>query len=129
MPKLFSYNRKQKLKSKKQIDAVFASGKSIVSFPVKLLYLEKQSTDINIPLQAGVAVSSRFFKKAVHRNKIKRLIREAYRLQKSLLVTHLAQQAKAIDIFWIYLDKELPQQKQLNAAVEKAIHKLIKQIA
>lgn len=127
MSKTFSYNRKQKLKSEKEIDAVFASGKSIVSFPLKLLYLEKENAEN--PLQAGIAVSSRFFKKAVHRNRIKRLIREAHRLQKNSLITHLKEQGKSMAIFWIYIDKELPQQQPLVAAVEKAITKLIKQIA
>lgn len=64
--------------------------------------------DTPAQLQAGVGVSSRYFKKATNRNRIKRLIREAYRLQKNNLFTHLEKEGKSLYIFIIYTGKELP---------------------
>lgn len=64
------------------------------------------STDI--PLQATVSVSSRNFKKAVDRNRIKRQLREAYRLQKTILSLQLKGLNKHLALFFIYTGKDLP---------------------
>ena len=84
----FSYNKFEKLKSRKQIELLFAQGKSISSFPVKVFYLPVEHTPEH-PVQVGVGVSARNFKKAVDRNTIKRRMREAYRLHKLPLHEHL----------------------------------------
>ena len=77
----FSYNKIEKLKSKKLIDKLFNEGRSINVFPLKLVYLETGLED-SVPVKTGVSVSKRYFKNAVDRNRIKRLLRETYRLNK-----------------------------------------------
>ena len=73
-----TYNKEERLKKKKLISQLFNEGKSITIFPVKLVYLETEHEG-HYKVQAGVSVAKRNFKKAVDRNKIKRLLREAYR--------------------------------------------------
>jgi ribonuclease P protein component len=85
---------------------LFASRSGIHQFPLKVLY--KVCDDADQPMQAGVTVSSRQFKKAVDRNRIKRLVREAYRLQKGELLEHLVLSGKKMILFFIYTGKELP---------------------
>src|SRR5438309_2863389 len=80
MAKQYGFGKTDRLKSRKQIDELFARGKSIVVFPVRVSYRFFSSEAII--LQAAVSVSKKHFKKAVDRNRIKRLLREAYRLQK-----------------------------------------------
>jgi ribonuclease P protein component len=58
-------------------------------------------------LQAGFTVSSKHFKKAVDRNRIKRITREAYRLQKQILYHRLDQNKQRLAVFFIYTAKEL----------------------
>ena len=60
------------------------------------------------PLQAGFAAGSRNFKTAVDRNRIKRLIKEAWRLQKNELKEQLKKQNRKLNVFFIYTGKELP---------------------
>ena len=72
----------------------------------------------------GIGVSTRFFKKAVDRNRIKRLVRECWRLQKNMLAEKLKEQNKQLNVFLIYTAKELPDYKEVSAKVNKALDKL-----
>jgi len=77
----FTFPKKEKLKSQKLIEKLFLEGKAVTSFPIRLLYLQTDFED-GSKIKTGVSVSKRNFKKAVDRNCIKRLLREAYRLNK-----------------------------------------------
>ena len=77
----FTFKKKEKLKSQKLIEQLFAEGKSFTVFPLRMLYLKTIHQD-GSKIKTGVSVSKRNFKKAVDRNRIKRLLREAYRLNK-----------------------------------------------
>lgn len=88
------------------IEHLFGKGKNISAFPLKVLYDFVEDT--SAPLQAGVTTSSRNFKKAVERNKVKRVLREAYRLQKISLQHAVEEQSTSLALFFIYTGKELP---------------------
>lgn len=77
----FTFPKKEKLKSQKLIEKLFLEGKAVTAFPIRLLYLQTTFED-GSKIKTGVSVSKRNFKKAVDRNHIKRLLREAYRLNK-----------------------------------------------
>ena len=123
----FSYNKFEKLKSRKQIELLFAQGKSISSFPVKVFYLPVEHTPVH-PVQVGVGVSARNFKKAVDRNTIKRRMREAYRLHKLPLHEHLTTNQKSVAVFILWIDKQLPTAAALQDLMPGVLEKLIKQL-
>jgi ribonuclease P protein component len=77
-------------------------------------------------LQAGFGASSRSFKKAVDRNRIKRLIREAYRLQKLDLQRLLNEKGRSLAVFFIYTGKELPESGTVTEKIAVVLQKLIK---
>ncbi|MBT8266121.1 MAG: ribonuclease P protein component [Bacteroidia bacterium] len=116
-----SYTTKEKLKSKKQIEQLFAEGSSISSFPLRLVYMSTTNED-NFPVKTGVSVSKKHFKKAVDRNRIKRLLREAYRLHKNAffnnITTHYA-------LMILYIGNDMPSFSQ----VEKAMLLLLKKFS
>ena len=88
----FSYPKSEKLKSKKTIDLLFSKGKSVSKYPLRLVYVESDfdiSENSAQKIKMGVSVSKKYFKHAVDRNYFKRLLREAYRLNKHLLIDHL----------------------------------------
>ena len=87
----YTFNKKEKLKSQKLIEQLFSQGQSVVAHPMRLVYL-KTEFDEAIKIKAGVSVSKRHFKKAVDRNRIKRLMREAYRLQKAAYIDNISGQ-------------------------------------
>ena len=78
-------------------------------------------------VQFGVGVSSRNFKKAVDRNRIKRLIREAWRLQNAELKEKLKEVNKQLCVFFIYTGKELPDYNFVVNKIQGSIKKLAKQ--
>lgn len=112
----FKFSRNQKLKQKKEISLLFDKGKWITSGNIRVISInleKKPQENVLIPNQkVGVSVSKRFFKKAVDRNRIKRLLRESYRLNKEAFVQKFGQHSLTM-IFWI--SKELPKtQKEVE---------------
>ncbi|HEU0065024.1 MAG TPA: ribonuclease P protein component [Flavisolibacter sp.] len=126
MARQFGFGKKDRLKSSKMIEELFNSGHSLVVFPLKFIY--KVLPENNQPSQAGVAVSKRFFKKAVHRNRIKRLMKEAYRLQKNELNSELKKNNKSALLFIIYMDKQLPVFSKISKTIHTGINLLVQKI-
>lgn len=124
--KQFSYNKREKLKSRKQLEALFTAGTIFIIFPLKIYYQEVEVQD-NI-LKTGVGTSRKNFKKAVERNRIKRLLREAYRIEKPGLLNYLQQNKKQIALFFLYIDKSLPAYDLLKEKMQQSIEKLIKNL-
>lgn len=81
------------------------------------------------PAQAGFSVSARNFPKAVNRNRIKRLAREAWRLQKQPFYDFLVQQNLQIIIFFIYTGKELPSYGLFSDKFSVILERLKKELA
>ena len=141
-----TYSKQEKLKSRKALEELFAKGKSFSVFPIKVFYTiadqdiangsasvaiantEIKSSDTDL-VQAGVGVSSRIFKKAHDRNKVKRLLREVYRTQKQPLYASVKLKQAPLNVFFLYIGKELPVFADLQVAMEKTLEKLIRKIS
>ncbi|HUH26467.1 MAG TPA: ribonuclease P protein component [Flavobacterium sp.] len=82
-----TYPAHEKLKKKKYIDLLFSEGRTVTKYPLRLVYVPVKELDT--PLQMGVSVSKKYFKKAVDRNYFKRVLRECYRLNKQILLDDL----------------------------------------
>jgi ribonuclease P protein component len=107
---------------------LFKEGKSFSLFPFRIYYISSKVLTIDHPpftLQFGVGASSKNFKKAVDRNRIKRLTRESYRLQKSNLQNLLKEKNQQFHLFVIYTSKELPEHKIVNEKIGLILLKLI----
>jgi len=117
-PASFTFKKEERLCSKKLIDRLFTEGDSFLSFPLKVVFV---SADLNtkFPVQVGFSVSKKNFKWAVQRNRIKRLMREAYRLHKHDLCRQLDDQQLAV--FLIYIGKEIPEYPSIEKAMKKAL--------
>ena len=139
MSKQFTLGKNERLKSRKLIEQLFSEGKGFVITPFKVYYLipEKALTTHHSSVsqslskgttQFGVGVSAKNFKKAVDRNRIKRLTRESYRLQKNPLHEKLTSKNIQLNIFFIYTGKELPEYNEVYKKVGSALSKLDKLI-
>ena len=113
----YTFSNTEKLKSKKHIEALFTEGETCSKYPLKMVYKNISFSD-DVPVKAGVSVSKRNFKKAVDRNRIKRLLRECYRLNKHLVYHELNQKYV---IMFLYLGKEMPNFHDLNKKMERLL--------
>ncbi|MCU7548613.1 ribonuclease P protein component [Chitinophagaceae bacterium LB-8] len=127
MAKKFALGKEEKLKSRKQIESLFANGKTFMCFPLRISYaLSPPAEGEKSGMQIGVSASKRYFKRAVDRNRIKRLMREAYRLQKKEIATFLQTNQLKGHVFFIYIDKSLPTYSTVFEAMTKCLKLLQK---
>ena len=125
----YTLGKNERLKSRKAIDQLFTAGKSFSLFPFKVIYSKannSQQPTINHQLKCAFSVSKRNFKKAVFRNRIKRLMREAYRLQKLELQQQLQQSNRSLSVFILYVSTELPEYKIMVSKMDTVLKRLQK---
>jgi ribonuclease P protein component len=127
MEKKFTLKKVERLKRRKVIEKLFSEGRAVTSFPIRVQY-KMDDPLLTVSLQAGFSVSSRNFKKAVDRNRIKRLMREAYRLQKAPLEQALQTKQQKLALFLIYTGKELPNYALVRDKIEVVLKKLLQTI-
>ena len=121
----FTLPKKEKLKSKKLIEQLFAEGIGITNYPLKLVYLRTNFSD-DCKCKVGVTASKRNFKSAVKRNRIKRLLRESYRLNKHLIFNNIEGD---FAFMFLYLGKEMPKQSKVTKSMILLLEKFVKEIA
>jgi ribonuclease P protein component len=122
MVKRFGLSKTERLKSRKQIDSLFAGGKGFSVFPIRVTYLFAKEAESGVKM--GVTVSKRNFKKATDRNRVKRLLREAYRLQKEELQTVVQAKEKSAAVFFIYTGKTIAPFQEIKVVMAKCLKKL-----
>lgn len=119
-----NFSRQERLKSRKAIGSLFKDGHSYVAYPLRVVWKEATPYLAAMsPAQIVVSVSKRNFKTAVARNRIKRQIREAYRLQKQGLYDKLAASDLHISFMVSYIAKEALPFADIQAGVAKLIRK------
>lgn len=121
MPPSFRFDRTERLKSAKVITALFQQGQSLVAYPLRAVWIP-QEREGPPQVLVGFSVSKRLFKTAVQRNRLKRQMREAYRLQRHLLLEKLGEQSIALMIS--YIAKEPLAYPEIEAGIQKMIRKM-----
>ena len=109
--------KQERLKSKTLIGKLYSEGKSVKNFPLRLVYVQTEHTS-KYPAQVGVSVPKRNFKKAVDRNRLKRLLRETYRKQKNLVYN-------SIDKPYVYMISYIGKEELSYAEIELKMKQLL----
>jgi len=118
---VFTFNKIERLCSKKAIDDLFANGKSKTQFPFKLIF-QLSEFESPYPARAMFVVPKKKHKRANKRNDIKRRMREVYRLNKHTLYTALKHHK--IDMMFICLSNEVLSYAEIEKAMLSLMTKL-----
>jgi ribonuclease P protein component len=97
--------------------------------PYKVFYKTAEDIGNAFPVQAGFGVSSRTFSKAADRNRIKRLGREAWRLQKHDLYLTLKENNRYIHLFFVYTSREILTYQEISDKMNLIVKRLRKELA
>lgn len=115
----YTFSKKDKIKSRDQIQLLFTSGKSMANKPLRVVYYTDKTLEDE--LKVGVSVSKRYFKRAVDRNYIKRLLREVYRKNQFLIKQS---QTKPNLMMFLYQSHKIPNYADLELKMIELFEKL-----
>lgn len=123
----FSFSKKEHLCGEIRINNLFTQGYAFIAYPIRVVYLIEEKND-KIPVRVLVSVPKKKFKKAVMRNRLKRMMREAYRLNKIPLVYLLIQKNLNIDIAFNYVSDEAANFELIEKKMIFALNKISEKI-
>jgi len=114
----------ERISFQKEIDRIFKEGNDFISYPLRVVYLEQKPFSGAV-VSIFINVPKKKVKRAVKRNRLKRLIKEAYRLNKCPLIRHCQEKESGLLIAFLYIGNERCQWKEMEAAMRKALGILI----
>lgn len=135
----YSLPQSERINSKKQIDRLFRGGgsKAMTAAPLRMVYMadsrqtDSQPSDGHQPMaQMMVSVPKRYFKRAVKRNYVKRQVREAYRLNKHILASHLAETGdKTVSLCFIWTSDRLLPTAEVMKRMANLLTRLVEKLS
>lgn len=123
--KQYGFSKQERICKRDDFRIILSKGKSVYIYPFRCVYVWEDSSSFSVRL--AVSVSRRRFKHAVDRNKIKRLVRESYRLNKHILYQHYTDCNKSLNLLIIYTDTKIFPFSFIEKKMIGLINKLIKE--
>lgn len=125
-PHRLTFPKAQKLCHRKDIDLLFEAGDSFFTHPFKVVFREAECKEESV-VRLLISVPKKNIRSSVDRNRVKRLIREAYRLNKQSLIQELQVNQKCLQIAFVYTGKQIPIYQSVEKSLIKILEKLIQQ--
>jgi len=117
------FSKQERICRRNDFNLLFSEGKSFFSYPFRCIFLQKASDEF--AARIAISVSKKKFKRAVDRNRIKRLMREAYRLEKHTLYDRTQEQTASLDMLIIYTENKLLEYKPIRDGMRVLLKKML----
>lgn len=125
MTKRYFFSKEERLCNLSQIDQLYKQGSSFSFYPFRIVHRQSPIPQ-TYPIQVLISVPKRKFKRAVDRNKLKRMIREVYRkIKEDHLYPKLLSSNRQIQLMIIYTGNEIITAKNLEKKLNLALNRLI----
>jgi len=111
-----TFAKDERLCRKLLISKLFQEGKSFYLHPFRVLFMVER-IPVDVPVQILISVPKQNLKKAVDRNKIKRRIREAWRMNKYMLYEQLTERQQQMAVSIIYTASEILPSDQIREKI------------
>jgi ribonuclease P protein component len=121
----YCFSKQERLCKRNDFQVLLTEGQSVYVYPFRCVYLWKESSAFLVRI--AVAASKKKFKRSVDRNKIKRLVREGYRLEKQLLYQQYKEKYQNLDLLIIYTETKIFPFSVFRRSISNLINKLIKE--
>ena len=122
-----SFPKSEHLCGDKRITRLFTEGVAFIAYPLRVVYILEPLSD-SVPSSVLVGVPKKRFKRAVKRNRLKRLMREAYRLNKTELTEKLMEKQLQIHIAFNYVSNDeldfVTIEKKMKVSLQRLIDKV-----
>jgi len=119
-----TFPKKEKLCGEIRVGRLFAEGEAFIAYPLRVVYkFSEEREDSGVKIL--ISVPKKKIKKAVHRNRIKRQIREAYRLNKAVLLESCLNNDKSLQIAVTYLSEKLPEYEVIEDKIKLTLTRLL----
>lgn len=120
-----TFQKQERLSGKKTFDVLMKHGEEFYQFPFRVKWMFTDAT-MPFPAQVAFAVPKRTFKLAVTRNRIKRILRESYRRNKSFFYEDLRKRNVQIRVMLIFTHKLPMELAESDAKIILTLQRLIK---
>lgn len=120
----YTFKKEERVTGNKRISTLFACGRSFLVYPFRVVFYEYEGI-ASAPVSVLISIPKKRLKRATARNRMKRLVREAYRINKGLLLSHLLTENHRVDIAFVYVKDEISGYDK----VEKSVCSSLREIA
>lgn len=111
----------ERLKKEQQIKTLFHTGNAFSVFPIRFIYvIVNRPTGVELPVKVGFSAPKKKFKSSVHRHRIRRIMFESWRVNKSEIYSYLPSELQ-MHLFIVFTGTELPNYESVNKAVLNGI--------
>ncbi|MDD4489642.1 MAG: ribonuclease P protein component [Paludibacter sp.] len=124
MSKSNTFPKNEKLCGEIRIGKLFAEGEAFIVYPLRIVY--KLSTEVqDVPVKVLISVPKKKIKTAIHRNRIKRQIKEAYRLNKTTLIESCREHGLSLQLAITYLSDKSLDYKLIEEKIKQVLTKML----
>lgn len=122
------FTKQERICNETEITRLFEKGESFISYPVRVVWIENNN-DLSKGAKVLISVSKKKLRHAVDRNRVKRLVREAYRLNKTVLSDVIAETGKSLSLCFIWLPSDIIDFKKVERKMTDALDRIAQKIS